>query len=65
MSLIALLGVSGILVHSCVDFNLQIPANALLFYVLCVVAALEPRFSTPARRVPVRRRSLERSELSA
>lgn len=43
-SLAALLGVTGILVHSFVDFNLQIPANAVLFYVLCVIAAMEPRF---------------------
>jgi len=28
-------------VHSAVDFNLQIPANAALFYVLCTVAASE------------------------
>ena len=40
----ALLGICGILVHSFVDFNLQIPANAMLFYVLCTVAAMEPRF---------------------
>jgi O-antigen ligase len=42
VTLAALLGISGILVHSFVDFNLQIPANATLFYVLCVVAAMEP-----------------------
>jgi O-antigen ligase len=41
-TLAALLGISGILVHGLVDFNLQIPANAALFYVLCVVAAMEP-----------------------
>jgi O-antigen ligase len=35
----ALLGCVGILVHSFLDFNLQIPANAALFYVLCAVAA--------------------------
>jgi O-antigen ligase len=40
----AILGVIGILVHSLVDFNLQVPANAALFYVLCTVAAMEPRF---------------------
>jgi len=39
-----MLGCTGILAHSFVDFNLQIPANAALFYVLCVIAALEPRF---------------------
>jgi O-antigen ligase len=43
-TLAAILGVAGILVHSLVDFNLQIPANAALFYVLCAVAAMEPRF---------------------
>jgi O-antigen ligase len=44
VTLAAVLGVIGILVHSFVDFNLQIPANAALFYVLCTVAAMEPRF---------------------
>jgi O-antigen ligase len=44
VALAALVGISGILVHSFVDFNLEIPANALLFYVLCAVAAMEPRF---------------------
>ncbi len=44
VTLAAMLGISGILVHSLVDFNLQIPANAALFYVLCAVAAMEPRF---------------------
>ncbi len=41
LSLAALLGCTGILVHSFVDFNLQIPANAALFYVLCALAASE------------------------
>jgi hypothetical protein len=44
VTLAAVLGVSGILVHSCVDFNLQIPANAAFFYVFCTAAAMEPRF---------------------
>ena len=39
MTLACLLGCTGILVHSFVDFNLQIPANAALFFVLCVLAA--------------------------
>lgn len=34
----SLAGVVGITIHSLFDFNLQIPANALLFYVLCAVA---------------------------
>jgi len=35
----ALAGISAILVHSFVDFNLHIPANALLFTVLAALAA--------------------------
>ncbi len=49
MALACVLGLSGILVHSAVDFNLQIPANAALFYVLCTVASSEP-FAKPARK---------------
>jgi O-antigen ligase len=49
VSLAALLGISGILVHSLLDFNLQIPANAMLFYTLCTVAAMEPRFRNHRR----------------
>jgi len=49
VALACVLGLSGILVHSAVDFNLQIPANAALFYVLASVAAAEP-FAQPARK---------------
>lgn len=49
VALACLLGISGILVHSVVDFNLQIPANAALFYVLCTIAA-SPNFVKPARK---------------
>jgi O-antigen ligase len=41
LSLAALLGCTGMLFHSLVDFNLQIPANATFFYVLCALAASE------------------------
>jgi O-antigen ligase len=41
--LAALMGCTGLLVHSLVDFNLHIPANAALFYVLCVIAASSRR----------------------
>jgi O-antigen ligase len=34
MSFASIMGVTAILIHSAVDFNLQIPANALLFMVL-------------------------------
>jgi O-antigen ligase len=50
VALAALLGVTGVLVHSLVDFNLHIPANAALFYVLCAIAAMEPRFGLSRRR---------------
>jgi O-antigen ligase len=50
LALAALLGVSGILVHSLVDFNLQIPANAALFYVLCVLAAMDSKFGKTRRK---------------
>jgi O-antigen ligase len=57
VTLAALLGVIGILVHSFVDFNLQIPANAALFYVLCVISAMEPRFGQHHGQHRRRRRS--------
>ena len=53
----ALLGCVGILVHSFLDFNLQIPANAAFFYVLCAVAASPPLQESQRRRV-LRRRQL-------
>lgn len=64
VALAALLGCTGILVHSFVDFNLQIPANAALFYVLAVIAAMEPRFGLTRHRPLSRSRELI-SELSA
>jgi O-antigen ligase len=56
VALAALVGISGILVHSFVDFNLEIPANALFFYVLCAVAAMEPRFRNS--RKPAKEKNL-------
>jgi len=41
--------VTAILVHSFVDFNLQIPANAALFYLLAAIAAA---FLTARKRRP-------------
>jgi O-antigen ligase len=49
VSVTAILGITGILVHSLVDFNMQIPANAAIFYSLCTVAAMEPRFTNHRR----------------
>ena len=39
----ALAACVGLLVHSLVDFNLHIPANALLFVLLAILACGEPR----------------------
>jgi hypothetical protein len=44
------MGVTAILIHSSVDFNLQIPANAMLFMVLLALAWISlylERRSTP------------------
>ncbi len=57
LTVAALLGCVGILVHSFLDFNLQIPANAALFFVLCGVAASAPLQESQRRRV-VRRHNL-------
>jgi len=46
------LGITGILVHSLLDFNLQIPANAALFYVLCTLAAAPPLLQRTRKRRP-------------
>jgi len=46
LNLSGLIACSGILVHSLVDFNLHIPANALLFFVSAHLAAL--RLQPPA-----------------
>ena len=50
LTVAALLGCVGILVHSFLDFNLQIPANAAIFYVLCAIAASNPLQESQRRR---------------
>ena len=50
LTVAALLGCVGILVHSFLDFNLQIPANAALFYVLAAIAASAPLQESQRRR---------------
>jgi hypothetical protein len=55
MTLAAVVGVTGILIHSLSDFNLQIPANAALFFAFTALATgefpgrSETRTSSPAR----------------
>jgi O-antigen ligase len=48
MRLAALVGCTGILVHSALDFNLHIPANAALFYVMCAVATASLGTTAPS-----------------
>ncbi|HUO13939.1 MAG TPA: O-antigen ligase family protein [Verrucomicrobiae bacterium] len=47
-----MMGVTGILVHSFVDFNLQVPANAALFYVLGTMAASPRLLQKSKKRKP-------------
>jgi len=53
LTLACMLGVTGILVHSFFDFNLQIPANAAWFYVYCSLAAAPPLLHRARKRKPV------------
>ena len=65
IAMAAMLGMTGILTHSLTDFNLEIPANAALFYVLCTVAAMEPRFGGFGRLRFRRPRPENEGQLSA
>jgi len=58
LGLASLIGCTGILVHSAFDFNLQIPANACVFYFLAAVTTSTARLiePTPSRRSPRRPR---------
>jgi O-antigen ligase len=51
-TLACMLGTTGILVHSLLDFNLQITANAALFYVFCTIAAAPPLLQRVHKRRP-------------
>jgi O-antigen ligase len=61
LTVAALLGCVGILTHSFLDFNLQIPANAALFYVLCAIAAAAPLEQSQRRRVVRRHNKIEQA----
>ena len=53
LTLACIMGSTGILVHSFFDFNLQIPANAALFYVFCTLASARPLLQKTRKRKPV------------
>lgn len=59
LTLACILGFTGILIHSAVDFNLQIPANAAIFYVLCTLAGADPLVQPTRKRRPIRARTEE------
>lgn len=44
----AAMGILALLIHSSTDFNLQIPANAATFVVLCAIAVLANHHPTPS-----------------
>jgi O-antigen ligase len=52
----AIMAVGGLLVHSLVDFNLQLPANALLFLLQAYLVTTQPLRSSEAVRSGPRRR---------
>jgi O-antigen ligase len=52
LTLATLTGITAILVHSLLDFNLHIPANAALFFVLCSAVATPFRRSVQPEPVP-------------
>jgi O-antigen ligase len=64
VALACLLGCTGILIHSFVDSNLQIPANAALFYTLCAIGAADTKFGMHRRRRSVRAGQAEAADVA-
>ena len=62
LNLSGLVGCCGILVHSLVDFNLHIPANALLFFVSAHLATARLQTSPPAPESSQPRRETRKVE---
>jgi len=50
MAFAAFMGMLSILIHSTVDFNLQIPANAVMFLLLMSLAIISASLQSPRRR---------------
>ena len=57
MSFACLMGVTAILIHSWVDFNLQIPSNAIYFMVLLALGWISLNLDRHFADVPLRRTS--------
>lgn len=52
MAFAALMSITALLIHSAVDFNLQIPANAMTFMVLLAIANLSKTLSSHRKSKP-------------
>ena len=52
MRLAALIGCTGLIVHSFSDFNLQVPANAAMFFVLAAIATANDPEGAALRQPP-------------
>jgi O-antigen ligase len=62
LRLATLVGCTGMVVHSALDFNLQLPANAALFYVFCALATSLPS-DQPLRLISASRIRIYDSEV--
>jgi O-antigen ligase len=63
LSLSGMLGFVGIVIHSLVDFNLHIPANALLFFVCAHLACLQKPGIQQEQMARSRRRRVRKSPI--
>src|SRR6266852_6454527 len=62
LHLSGLVACTGFLVHSLVDFNLHIPGNALLFFLMANLATAD--IFSPALHAPARRRDVDLAEIT-
>jgi hypothetical protein len=62
LHLSGLVACTGFLVHSLVDFNLHIPGNALLFFLMANLATAD--IFSPALPAPARRRTVALAEIT-
>lgn len=62
MAFASIMGVTALLIHSSVDFNLQIPANAATFMVVLALAWIALNLERQQKRGAARHRARERDE---
>lgn len=60
----AMMGIISLMIHSWVDFNLQIPANALMFTLLCAFACIATGMELQVKAEPGQHRSRHRRHSS-